>query len=393
MSLLREEIESLQQNTITRVAFPRIHEKDIIALWFGEGDTPTPAFICDAAKEALEEGLTFYQHTRGRDDLRGAIRQYLHALYGIEVHPDRVSAPGSAMLSITMAVQLSLTSGSHGLIVGPAWPNIYNAMRVTGADISYVNQRLTDGRWQLDMDELRAALRPETRAVFVNSPCNPTGWVMPAQQQRELLEIARERDLLIISDEVYHRLVYDAEASPSFLELAETEDPVIVVSGFSKSWAMTGWRLGWMVAPARYATIIAAVSECFNSGAPAFVQPGGVAALERGGAWLAELKARYTRGRELVGEYLEGHPALELSLPEGAFYAFPRVPGLASSIALAEALADEARVGVAPGAGFGPGNEQFFRLCFAQSHERLAEALRRICAFLDGPRFQAMIEP
>ena len=387
MALLRDEIETLTQNSITRVAFPRLDEPDIIPLWFGEGDAPTPAFIREAAKAALDAGMTFYQHTRGRADLREAVGAYLGRLYGIELHPDRVSVPGSAMLGMTIAVQMSLTSGSHGIIIGPAWPNIYNAMRVSGADISYVNQSLENGRWRLDMDELAAALRPQTRAVFVNSPCNPTGWVIPPAQQRALLDLARERQFLVIADEVYQRLVYDADAAPSFLTIADDEDPLIVFSGFSKSWAMTGWRLGWMIAPARYATAIAAISECFNTGAAVFTQPAGVAALTQGETWLAELKAGYARGRELVMETLGRHPALVLAEPEGAFYAFPRVPGLRSSLALAEALADEARVGVAPGEGFGPGIEDCFRVSFAQSRERLAEGLRRITGFLDSPRF------
>lgn len=392
MALLRDEIETLAQNSITRVAFPRMDQKDIIPLWFGEGDSPTPAFICEAAREALAAGQTFYQHTRGRQDLRDAVAAYLHRLYGVRLHPDRVSVPGSAMLAMNIAVQMALTTGSHGIIVGPAWPNIYNAMRVSGADITWVNQRLSDGRWQLDLAELRAALRPQTRAIFVNSPCNPTGWVMSAEEQAQLLALAREREVLIISDEVYQRLVFDAAAAPSFLSIAGDEDPVIVFSGFSKSWAMTGWRLGWMIAPARYATAVAAISECFNTGAAVFTQPAGIVALEQGEAWLAELKARYARGREMVGEILGDHPALALSLPEGAFYAFPRVPGLRSSMALAEALADEARVGVAPGEGFGPGNEDCFRLCFAQSHARLAEGLQRIRRFLDSPRLADFVD-
>jgi aspartate aminotransferase len=334
MALLRDEIETLAQNSITRVAFPRMDQKDIIPLWFGEGDSPTPAFICEAAREALAAGQTFYQHTRGRQDLRDAVAAYLHRLYGVRLQPDRVSVPGSAMLAMNISVQMALTTGSHGIIVGPAWPNVYNAMRVSGADITWVNQRLSDGRWQLDLAELRAALRPQTRAIFVNSPCNPTGWVMSADEQAQLLALAREREVLIISDEVYQRLVFDAEAAPSFLSIASDEDPVIVFSGFSKSWAMTGWRLGWMIAPARYATAVAAISECFNTGAAVFTQPAGIVALEQGEAWLAELKARYARGREMVGEILGDHPALALSLPEGAFYAFPRVPGLRSSMAL-----------------------------------------------------------
>ncbi len=383
MTLLRPEIESLEQNAITSLAFPRMSDPDIIPLWFGQGDRITPSFICDAAKTGLDEGHTFYTHTRGRQDLRDALKTYLDGIYGIDLNPDRITVPGAAMMGMTLATQMSLTSGLHGLIVGPAWQNIFNAMLVSGAELDYVRQRFTDGCWSLDMDELKAAVKPNTKAIFVNTPCNPTGWVMPHNQQLDLLDFCREHEILIIADEVYSRLVYGDELAPSFVSIANDDDPVIVINGFSKSWAMTGWRLGWMVAPARYENILTSLSECFNTGANVFAQSGGIAALENGKPWLEELRAQYQTGRDMVMETLGNHPLLEISPPEGTFYVFPRVPGCQSSRRLAERMADEAKVGVSAGSGFGPGNDDHFRLCFAQSHERLAEGLRRIVGFLD----------
>ncbi len=386
MGLLRAEIEALEQNGITRTAFKRLGDPAVIPLWFGEGDRVTPQFITDAAKQALDDGYTFYGHTRGRAELREAIKTYLERLYAIELDFDRITVPGSSMLGITMAAQMALGRDDHAILVTPHWPNIDRSIQVIGASIDYVRQRPDRDRWQLPLDLVEAALKPNTRALYINSPCNPTGWVMRPPAQRELLELCRERGIVLIADEVYHRTVYDADVAPSFLQIARDDDPLIVVNGFSKAFTMTGWRLGWMITPRGYGQQMAVLSECFNTCAPSFIQRAGIAALEHGDAVVAELREQYRGGRELVMAILGAHPAVELVLPEGAFYAFVRIPGLASSTDFVERLLDEEHVGLAPGYTFGPGNDEFFRLCFAQSHERLEEALRRIVRFLDRER-------
>lgn len=383
MNPLRPEIAALEQNGITRIALPRIDDPDVIALWFGEGGLVTEGFIRDAAKQALDDGDTFYAHTRGRQDLRDALKRYLDALYGIDLDPDRISVPGSTMLGITIAAQMVLGRGDHAIIVGPSWPNIESTYRTTGAEVEYVRQRRTDGGWRLDLDDIRAALRPRTRSLFVNTPCNPTGWVMPREQQAELLELCRERDILLIADEVYHRNVFDGDVAPSFLTIAGDDDPVVVVNGFSKAWAMTGWRIGWVVAPRRHAEKWAVLSECFNTGATVFVQAAAIAALERGEEVVGRLRDQYTRGRAIVTEALRRCPRIEFTEPQGAFYAFPRLRGLRSSLAFAQGVLAEENVGIAPGYTFGPGNEEHFRLCFAQSHERLRDGLDRIVRYIE----------
>ncbi|MGE0482667.1 MAG: pyridoxal phosphate-dependent aminotransferase [Gammaproteobacteria bacterium] len=382
--MLREDIERLEQNGITRVAMTRLGDPAVIPLWFGEGDLVTPSFIREAAKQALDEGHTFYGHMRGRAELRTAIKAYLDRLYRIDVNPDRITVPGSSMLAVTMAAQMTLTSGLHGLIVSPHWPNVDRAFRVTGAHYDCVRQRWDAGRgWYLDLDDVRAALRPETRALFVNTPCNPTGWVMTTDEQRDLLTLCRDRGIVVIADEVYHRTVFDGDAAPSFLEIAADDDPLIVINGFSKAFAMTGWRLGWMVTPPAFVEQMAVLSECFNTSAPSFIQRAGVVALERGEDVVTELRGQYHAGRACVMEVLGDHPLLELAEPEGAFYAFPRVPGLASSLDFVRGVLAEENVGLAPGYTFGPGNESYFRLCYAQSGERLREALRRVVRYLE----------
>jgi len=383
MSLLRPEIESLEPSGIAKVALPRFTDASVIPLWIGEGDMVTSEFIREAAKRAIDEGHTFYAHTRGRIELRDAIKTYLDRVYDMDLNPDRISVPGSSMMGITLAAQMTVGHGRHALIVSPNWPNIENSLRATGADISFVRQRMENGRWTLEAGDITGAVRDNTRAIYINSPCNPTGWIIPQSTLEDLLVFCRERDIVLISDEVYHRNVYDGDAAPSLMSIAEDEDPVIIVNGFSKAWAMTGWRLGWMVAPARYATQIAVLSECFNTGAPSIVQFAGIAALQDGEELVQTLRAQYAGARNIVMEILGEHPRLELSEPEGAFYAFPRVQGMGSSLAFAEGLLRDYDVGVAPGYTFGPGNEEHFRLCFAQSHQRLTEALQRIVTYVD----------
>ena len=383
MGMLRADIESLEQNGITGIALKRLGDPEVIALWFGEGDGVTAEFIREAAKRALDDGHTFYSNPRGRPELRAAIQHYLGRLYDVDIDLERITVPGSSMLAIAMAAQMTLSHGDHGLIVSPHWPNIDRAFQVTGASYSTVRQRWSNTGWTLALDDLSAALRPNTRALFVNSPCNPTGWVMSRSEQAQLLTLCRERGIVIIADEVYHRTVYEGEAAPSFLQVASDDDPLIVVNGFSKAFAMTGWRLGWMVTPRRYAKQMAVLSECFNTGAPSFVQRAGVVALQQGEPVVAQLRGQYRAGRDAVMEVLARHPRIELATPAGAFYAFPRIPGLGSSQAFAEGLLAEENVGLAPGYTFGPDNDEHFRLCFAQSPARLRVALQRIVDYID----------
>jgi len=380
---VRPEIAILEQNGITGLALPRMSDPDVIPLWFGEGDLVTPEFIRDAAKAALDEGATFYSHTRGLLSLREEIQRYLADLYGVEVSGDRISVPGATMLGITISAQMALTSGSHGLIVSPHWPNIELVFKVTGADVSMVRQRETPNGWVLTAEEIIAEIRPNTRCIFVNSPCNPTGWIMSQKDQIKLLDHCRQHDILLIADEVYHRLVYEGRAAPSFVEIAKPDDPVVIVSGFSKSWAMTGWRVGWVVAPEEQAKHWAIMSECFNTGATVFVQKAAEVALREGEPLVQDLTRRYAEGRQIVTSMLQGHPLLRVTKPEGAFYAFVKVRGMKSSWDFASGLLAEEDVGVAPGYTFGAGNEEYIRVCFAQSPDRLREGLKRLIRYTE----------
>jgi aspartate aminotransferase len=381
--LLRPEIAALQPSGIARVAVPRLGDPAVIPLWFGEGDRPTPDFITQAARAALDEGDTFYTFTRGKLELREAIRAYLLRLYGVDLHPDRVTVPGAAMLCVTIATQMVLRPGDHALAVSPYWPNIEVAMRMTGAEVSSVRQRQTANGWELTAAEIIAAAQENTRCIYVNSPCNPTGWIMPQCEQRELLDFCRERQILLLADEVYHRMTFEGDTVPSFIELAEEDDPVMVIYGMSKSWAMTGWRLGWVVAPRQWVTSWQILSENFNTGAAVFTQRAAVVALQDGEALVRELRAHYSAGRDIVTDMLGDHPRIHLSRPAGAFYAFPQIEGIESSLDFALDLLATKDVGVAPGYTFGPGSEQNIRICFARDQDQLREGLRRLLNYLD----------
>jgi len=383
MQAVRSDIALLEQNGITGVALPRLNDPSVIPLWFGEGDQVTADFIRESAKASIDEGETFYVHTRGMPDLRSAIVDYLDQLYSVSLHEDRVSVPGSSMMGVTIAAQMALSQGDDAVIVSPHWPNIETTCRVAGANIIIARQRETADGWELTAQEIIDSCTPKTKCIFVNTPCNPTGWVMVRQEQQALLDYCRENDVLLIADEVYHRHFFTGEAAPSFVEIADDEDPVVIVNGFSKAWAMTGWRVGWVVAPASQATHWAILSECFNTGATVFAQRAAIDALRYGEGEVARLKQQYEKGRQLVVDAFRDHPNVQLTAPEGAFYAFPGITGLSSSRRFAELLLEEEDVGVAPGYTFGPGNDEHIRICYALGHDRLEEGLSRILRFID----------
>lgn len=385
MGPIREEIAALELSGIGKVAVGALHDPEVIPLWFGESDLVTPSFIGDRAKQALDEGRTFYNYARGVLPLREALQRYHQRVYGIELHPDRITVPGSTMVSVLTAVQCLAARGDEVILIGPYWPNIRTVCRMMGATPVDVRLDETHGRWHLDLDRLAGAITPRTKAIYVNSPSNPTGWVMTAHGQQGLLDLCRKHGLGLIADEVYHRnVLVGTDPAPSFLTIAEPDEPVFVLNGFSKAWAMTGWRLGWMVHPKSLVQQMAVLAECNNTGATIFVQYGGIAALEEGEGFLAEFNARCRHNAGLVMEILGRHPRIRLLQPEGAFYTFPKIEGVTDSLAFALRVLNRAKVGIAPGYTFGPDNGDHVRLCFAIASDRLEEALHRIIRVLDS---------
>jgi aspartate/methionine/tyrosine aminotransferase len=379
---VRSAVSGMENQRIGEVSRLAIGAPDIIPLWFGEPDLDTPGFVRDAAIAAIDAGHTRYVNKRGVPPLRDAIRDYTLAQWGVELPLERLTVTGSGMTAIMIAVETLVGEGDNVVMISPVWPNIFYAVRTMGGESRHVRLELRDGQWRLDLDRLFAACDARTRAFFISSPSNPTGWMLTAEERRAILAFARERGIWIISDEVYHRIVYDRPVAESFLQIAEAEDPLFVVHSFSKSWAMTGWRLGWLVHPAGLGDKMGDLSGINNTGATAFVQHAGVAAIRQGEDFVRELVERCRRGRDLVYQRLASMPRIATSRPDGAFYSFLRVDGIADDLAFAKQLILEHRVGLAPGTAFGPGNEGWLRLCFASSEDKLSTALDRLEAAL-----------
>lgn len=383
---VRNLIGALPTSPIGDVAALGRGNPDVIPLWFGEGDLTTPAFISEAAMAALKAGHTFYTWQRGIPELRQALAKYTSGLYGIDCDVDRITVTGSGMQAINLTCQAIVGPGDNAVLVSPVWPNIVSSVEAMGGEARQVN--LTshqDGSWSLELEKIYAAVDERTRLIFVNSPSNPTGWTMPSEQQAELLSFCRARKIWLMADEVYARLVYDAKAAPSFLQHAGPEDPLIVVQSFSKPWAMTGWRLGWMTTPHEFGELIAKVIQYNISGSPAFLQYGALAAIEHGEEFLKTMVERCRAGRDIVIQRLAANPKVRVARPAAAFYAFFAVEGMSDSLAFASRLVTEARVGVAPGIAFGKGGEGFLRLCFASAPERLSRAMDRIESLIGKP--------
>ncbi len=353
----------------------------LIRLFFGEPDTVTPPFIRDAAKAALDAGETFYAPNAGIAPLREAVSRYL-TRNGRPVAAERVAVTASGVNALMLVAQALLDPGDRVVIPMPAWPNMDGIARVLGAEVAPVELRIVNGVWRADLDELLAAITPATRMVFLNSPGNPTGWTLTAEEQRIILDHCRRTGTWILADDVYERLYFAGDAAPSFLSIANDQDRVVSVNSFSKSWSMTGWRLGWIVAPPALMDAIAKLNEFNMSSAPTFVQHAGVVALDQGDGFVAQTQARYRAARDLAHGILSAVPGVTAPRPDGAMYLFLRVAGCTDSVALAKALLHSARVGLAPGAAFGVGGEGHLRLCFAQSEDRLHAACTRVAQAL-----------
>lgn len=352
----------------------------LVPLWVGEGDLPTPSFISEAAIRALREGHTFYTYQRGIPALRQALADYLTRHFEIALEPERIIVTGSGMQAIQQTLQTLAGPGDEVVVIAPVWPNIFAAIQMQEAVIRSVPLQLKDSGWQLDLDQLFTTCGSRTRAIFVNSPGNPTGWIMEPDDMIRLRDFARARGLWIIADEVYARFVYDRPRLTSFLEITSPDDRLIVTNTFSKNWAMTGWRVGWVVIPQSLALaqVFENLVQYNTSGVPAFLQYGCVAALTEGDGFVDEQIERCRAGRELVCDALSGLPGVNFSPPSGAFYLFFRIEGVTDSTAYAKRLVDIANVGLAPGIAFGRAGEGAFRLCFAASLATLSTGVQRL---------------
>jgi aspartate/methionine/tyrosine aminotransferase len=381
---LRPEASAAPASGIVDVVNHGRTKPGLIPLWVGEGDLPTPAFITEAATRSLAAGETFYTWQRGIPDLRDALARYHERLYGKPVSAERFFVTGSGMQAAQIAVRMICGPGDEVVIPTPAWPNFAAAIRVGGATAVEAPMSFSDNGVALDLERIAAALTPRSRAIVINSPANPTGWTASPDELRAILDLARARGLWIIADEIYGRFVYDGSArAPSFRDVMSDNDKVMFVQTFSKNWAMTGWRVGWLEAPAQFGQVIENLIQYSTSGCPVFVQRGAIAALEHGEGFVAHQIARAGEGRDIIVNGLKATGRVASPAPAGAFYYYFKVQGVTDTRAFAIRLVDEANVGLAPGEAFGAGAAGGLRLCFARRADDLHEAVNRMARMFE----------
>jgi aspartate/methionine/tyrosine aminotransferase len=357
-----------------------------IKLCYGESDQPTPSFICEAATAAMRAGHTFYTHTAGYPELREAIATKVHELHGVEYRPSEIIGTVGATAAVYTAVRAVITRGDNAVIIAPAYALFANAVIMAGGEVRVVPLDRRGSRFQLDLDRVQRAIDASTRLLIVNSPSNPTGWVTSGAEQQALCDLAERHDLVILADEVYERLAYNTPIAPSFARVAPDKDRVIVVNSFSKSYNMTGWRLGWAQAGERTIRMMYKAAEFITSNPAAMVQQAGIVALRDGETYLHELREHYAARRAQVRDGLRGMSGISLCEPDGAFYAFFEIEGVSDSTAFTTRLVEETGLALTPGLAFGEAGEGYMRLCFAASEATLSEGLSRLRSFLSSTR-------
>ena len=375
----------VSQSRIRELADIAMSMPGVLRLYFGESNLPTPQFIKDAALRALEEGYTFYTENAGLPSLRSAIARKYAEIHGVGLDPaSRIVVTASGVQALHVSIRTILDPGDEAIVLTPAWPNGSAIIGMCSARALQIPHSLVDGRYAIDFDALEAALSPRTRLLLYTSPSNPLGWVATGDDQDRLLELCRRSGLWLLADEVYERLYYGGPVAPSILRKTSPDDAVIVVQSFSKSYCMTGWRLGWLVSREDLVRKATQLNEFIVSHAASMTQKAAEAALAQGEAGIAALVARLRESRDFARAALERMPGVTVPEPEGAFYLFPRIAGLADSFEFCRRLLLEKKVGLAPGVAFGAGGEGSVRICYGADRSVLEPALEHLDEFLRG---------
>ncbi|MFN8008703.1 MAG: pyridoxal phosphate-dependent aminotransferase [Terriglobia bacterium] len=377
--------------TILEVSPSRIRElanlalgmKDVLPLYFGESNAPTPQFIKDAAWLALQEGYTFYTHNAGLPSLRETIAEKYQELHAVRLDPQsEIVVTASGVQALQVAIRCLLDPGDEAILLTPAWPNASSIVQMCAGQPREIPLQLNGERYEIDFSGLRKALNARTRLLVYTSPSNPLGWVASEPEQSQLLAFCREHQLWLLADEVYERLYYRSTVAPSILRRCQREDSVVVVNSFSKTYNMTGWRLGWLAAPHALASKATEMNEFIVSHAPSMVQRAGETALRQGEKEITRMVASLQANRDYCLTILRTSRKLIVPQPEGAFYLFPRVFGLTDSFEFCRRLLLEKKVGIAPGVAFGAGGEGSVRICYAADRTLLEPALERFVEFV-----------
>jgi aspartate/methionine/tyrosine aminotransferase len=358
---------------------------EVIPLWAGEGNVATPEAFCRPAIESMLRGDTFYTWQRGIPELRQALARYHTRHYGREFSHENFFVTGGGMQAIQTIMQMIAGENDEIVLPTPAWPNYAGPLRLQGAVPREVPMDFANGKWRLDLDRLFDAITPRTRAIVINSPSNPVGWTATREELVAVRDECRKRGLWIVGDEVYSRFYYGPGAekrAPSFLDICDTEERLLLANTFSKNWAMTGWRVGWLQAPKNLGPPIERIIQYNTSGTAAFLQKGCAVALDEGEDFVASQVAKARSNRDLVCARLSEIQGVRFEPPPGAFYLFFAIDGMTDSMKTVLRIIDEAGVGFAPGATFGPGGEGFLRMCFLRDPHKLAEALDRFAGWM-----------
>ncbi len=388
---MRAHIQSLPGSKIREVANAALGRSDVLAFWFGEGDEVTPAFITEAAVQSLRSGETFYTHNLGLPELRTAIalemtRRHRTAVASDPINADRIAVTSGGVNALMLAAQALIDPGARVVAVTPVWPNLTAQPWIMGAQLHCVSLTPSAGAWELDMDQLLDAITGQTQVLIVNAPNNPTGWTLSVDEQRILLEHCRRTGTWIVADEVYESLYYEPTVNgcaPSFLDQAAPDDRLVVVQSFSKSFLMTGYRLGWLVLPTAMSASIGNLIEFNTSCASVFTQRAGLAALARADEVTPRVVAHLKLCRDTLVDALLPIDGIELARPRGGMYAFFHLPGHPDSLQTAKRLVAEAGLGLAPGEAFSPQALGWLRWCFSsQDPARLLDGVERLRGWL-----------
>ena len=382
---MRKTVLELEESKIREVANAGMGRTDVLPFWFGESDEVTPDFIREAAIESLRRGETFYAHNLGLPELREAIAAYASKLHG-RIGAERIAVTSGGVNALMLACQAVVDAGDEVVAVTPVWPNLPAQALIMGAKLSRVSLAPKQGAWTLDLQRLLDAITPATRLLIVNAPNNPTGWTLSRDEQKAILEHCRRTGTWILADEVYERLYYEPtpnRCAPSFLDVAEPDDRLVVAHSFSKSFLMTGWRLGWLVMPQAMTHHMGKLIEFNTSCASVFTQRAAVEALRRTDEVTPRVVAHLKTCRDTLVPLLQAIPRVELAPAKGGMYAFFKLDGFDDSLVLAKRLVAEAGIGLAPGNAFAPEAQGWLRWCFASKDvARLRQGVDRLGTWL-----------
>ena len=378
----RAAVRSLAASKIRELYNEGVGRKDVLAFWVGEPDEPTPEPIRRAGIDSIAAGEVFYTHNLGIPELRSALAAYVSRLHR-KTAEAQIGVTSAGMNALMLASQLLVDPGDRVVEVVPLWPNLQEIPKILGARVETVALEFAPHGWRLDVQRLIDRLTPGTRALYLNSPNNPTGWTISREAQKAILEHCRRHGIWILADDAYERLYYGpGGVAPSFLDLMDAGDRVISANTFSKSWLMTGWRLGWLVVPSGLTADLGKLIEYNTSCAPVFVQRAGVVAVTQGEPVVAHTLERFRRARDFLVAELKSVSRVRVAVPQGTMYLFLGIEGVADSLAFCKRLVREHGLGLAPGSAFGPEGEGYVRWCFAADEAKLAEGVARLARAL-----------